>query len=650
MNIWGISMIQLLILIIISFFSCISADESLSKRAQEVLNSAVHRMPSPSVIGKREWDELQLDRLVTILDRTTTAFGRWGLVKLLHPVASKYHLDQRRKIITFLLEHPESMRIFQEQLEQVHRGQESLLAYWDKNDALSQNCEQFYFTAPGLRDLNKSGVALNISAAVELFNSFKYLLTALALSGVATEFSQWIYSDQKDLDLWSGIKSGFEMPLLQHSFKPSQIQKQDSPYIFKDYAKAFGGRGSWYDRYLVLSRGYSLEGLANAPTNTLRFPGPLGVMWGIIGATIPTAIFDYQWGNSIFSAGKRIISINRDINQLQKRVSDVAHCINSIKKLQKLIIAQDDEFSSYFDINDDDVLDLFTNKLASQRFLKKPGYLYSRGHVLAMHQDIKRMKRVLIPLLHSIAFLDAYCSIAQLYKESQKQEVVFSFPEFIESSTPFLKYYDAWLPLLPAQEAVTNNLFLGGDQPGKIIITGPNGGGKSTVLKTEGVIAVLAQGWGIVPAKNVQQVILKSIRTSLAPHEDLSKGLSTFMAEKKVMGQLFDDICNSDANHPMLVLIDEPYKGTVEDETAKRIYQFGKDVAEFPSALVALATHVKKPILLERDTGGIFGNYQVKIREKSLGVFERLFKLEKGPAMWWFEDENQRSRFIDWIG
>ena len=639
----------LLLLIFVSFFQLAAVDEALAERAKHVLNSVVYRMPI-SIIGEREWRELQLERLVTVLDRTQTSFGRWGLVKLLHPITNTRQLKQRKKIITFLLDNSDVMNLFQKKLAHIKRVEESLLAYWDQNDLLDRSCEQFYFSAFGLHELNKSSLALNASTAVEMFNSFKYLLTSLALGGLAIELTQWTYgTEQRDLDVLRGMRTGFEVPLLQHTLTPVQVQPQDAPYTFRDYARAFGGKGSWYDRYLVLSRGYSLKEVAYVPEVIRQFPVKFGVLGGFIGSTALTALFDYQWGNAIVSVGKRILSMNRNLNQLHHRISDVAQCFSAIIDLQNLIASQDEDFNNSFDITDNEVVDLFLKKLLVPKFLQKSNYLYSRGHVLAMHQNIKRIKRLLIPLLHSVALLDAYCSIAQLYKESQDKEVVFSFPEFIDSPTPVIKYYDVWLPLLQSDAAVTNNLFLGEDHPDKMIITGPNGGGKSTILKTYGVAAVLAQSWGIVPAERAQQTLFKSIRTSLAPHEDLAQGLSTFMAEKKVMMELLDDIRGSDEKHPMLVLIDEPYKGTVDDESAKRIYQFGKDIADYSQALVGIATHVKKPIMLERDTREIFGNYQVKIVETSPGVFKQLFKLEKGPATWWFEDSDKRSRFIDWI-
>lgn len=631
-------MVLILLLVVGSFFQFMSADQALGKSAERVLNSVAYTLPSPSIIGDREWKELQLDRLVTILDRTTTSFGRWGLVTLLQPIADHKHLQQRKEIITFLVDHPENMRNFQKQLKQVARVEKSLLTYWDGADQLSRNCERFYFSSLGLDPLNKSSLALDASTVLEGFNIIKSLAQVFALWGVSQEFLYWSVGAQQDFNLLRGMKTGLMDPVMRHS--PWLYKLDKGPYTWRNAAQAV----SWGDVYNVWKSGISEK----SPDGTLITSPPMGKIGGFFMATASTLLYDYQWANAIDSIGKRIIGMNRDLNQLQVRVSDVAQCIKSIMQLRQSVESQDNEFNNYFnDDNDNGDVEAFIEKLFEPRFLQKPGYLYSRGHVLTMHQDIKRMKRSLIPLLHSVALLDAYCSIAQLYTESQDEQVVFSFPEFVESPQPFVQYHKAWLPLLSYEQAIANDLVLGADQPGKFVITGPNGGGKSTILKTYGVAAVLAQSWGIVPAQSGQQTIFSSIKTALALQPE--DGLSDFMTEEKTMTGLLNDIAKSDAAHPMLVLIDEPYKTTVNVESAKRMYQFGKDIADFKHALVGIATHLKKPILLERDTSGIFANYQVKIREISFGVFERMFKVEKGPATWWFEDEDQRSRFIDWI-
>jgi hypothetical protein len=644
-------MVLPLLLIIFSFFQNSFADQALSKDAERVLNSVSYVLPSPSIIGKREWKELQLDRLVTILDRTTTSFGRWGLVQLLHPIADKEQLQERKEIITFLVDNPEKMEIFQKQLAEVKRLEKSLLAYWDSQDQLNQQAEQFYFSAFGLKELNKSSLVLNASTLMEMFNSWKFLLGALAFGGLSAEYSRWIYGDQDKFDLVRGLEEGFATPIRQHSFQLHELKHSSSPYDYKDYIKAFGPQGSPGDRQKVLLEGYvansSQLGMPNVFSTVIPSFGKLGAF---LGAIVPTLFFDYQFATSVYSVGQRIVAMNRTLNQLQERVADVAQCIDAIVKLRKLIVSHDSGLTTYFNSDDyDTTLRGIATKLLKPRFLQKSGYLYSRGHVLTMHKDIKQAKRSLIPLLHSVALFDAYCSIAQLYKDSQNESVVFSYPTFVESQEPFLQYYDAWLPLLPSKEAMVNDLVLGNGVPGKVIITGPNGGGKSTILKAYGVVAVLAQSWSIVPAQHARQTLFTSIRTGLSPQENLEEGLSTFMSEKKTMTEVFNDIIRSNSQHHMLVLIDEPYKGTVDAESAKRIYQFGMDIADFSQVLVAIATHVKKPITLEADTGGIFGNYHVKIEETSPGIFKRLFKLEKGPALWWFEDGSKRSRFIDWI-
>lgn len=638
------------------FLPVAAQEKKLSQHAEQVLNLSHYTLPAPSIIGKREWKELQLDRLVTILDRSTTSFGRWGLVKLLQPIADEKELSRRKEIITFLVEHEQEMRVFQDQLARVKHVEKSLLAYWDTRDQLSKSAQQFYYEARGLKDLNKSSFALNSGVVMEMFDSVKYLMIVLALGGLSAELQRWVFSENSELDIVGGLAAGLTTPYRHHSLSHTgAIDPSKITYNYKDYMRAFG-YGSLADRYTVLNKGYATPEapfwffkklLFTVPSMNLRS----GMLGSALGAVFPTLVFDYQWGNSIVSVSKRIISMYRTLNELQQRVADVAQCVDAIQILQDIVSKQAPTLRSYFDQSDDydDERELLIKKLLTPRFLKKSDHLYSRGHVLTMHLEMTQKKKTLIPLLHSVALLDAYCSIAQLYKESQKERVIFSFAEFVDAEKPVLNYGDAWLPLLPFSQAITNDFVFGiHNNPSKIIITGPNGGGKSTILKALGVGAVLAQSWGIVPAQEGQQTLFSAIKTNLAADEDLEQNLSKGMAGIKMMDELRQDIYKSGRN-PMLVLIDEPYGGMVDVEAATRIYKFGIDIADYSHVMIAIATHTKKPIQLAQALPAIFGNYQIKINETKLGGFERLFKLEPGAAMWWFNDSDKRSRFVDWI-
>src|SRR5579871_5073874 len=142
------------LLSIFVFFQTNICQEILSKKAEFVLNRVGYELPVPSIIGKHEWKELQLDSLVRIF-KTQTPFGSWGLAQLLHPITDEDELAKRKKIILFLAEHEDVMHDFQKQLEQVRNSAQSLLGYWDKHDELNHDARQFYFTVFGLTELNK---------------------------------------------------------------------------------------------------------------------------------------------------------------------------------------------------------------------------------------------------------------------------------------------------------------------------------------------------------------------------------------------------------------------------------------------------------------------------------------------------------------
>ena len=625
--------------------------------ANKVLSTIPYNHNFPIIITEHEWKEFQLDRLITNLDRTKTSFGRWGLKNLLCPIADYNELMVRKNVISFLVENDQVFSYLQDQLEKIHAVEKSLLAYWDRNDALDKSCEQFYYVMPFVKEhLNSNNLALNASFGTKMLDAWMGLIASLCLSGIQAETTDWLIGN-KDFDFWRAIGKGFREPLRQHSFE-LDVMKEDAPeagYGYKDYMKAMM-LGTWADRYKVFSTGYTFDaaklGLPSFFSyGTSKATSIIGKGVAAIFATGQTAFYDYHWGSSLFAIGTHLISMTRSLEQLQGRIVDVASGCKAINNITRVIQKYPNILSNRYmtDEYDKKVADCF-RRLSDSRFLHKQKYLYSRGHVLQMHKDLKLIKQLLVPILQSVSFVDAYCSIAQLYKEGQGRQATFTFPEFIEQDTPLLFYENAWLALLPHEQAITNNLCLGGNCQSKIVITGPNGGGKSTILKQFGVEAIMAQGWLLNSATRAQQTLFSVIKTGFSISENLTKNLSTGMAEKKRMIELSQVIKLSEVNkNKILVLIDEPYKGTVDDEAAKRIYQFGKDVAEFSQVLLAIATHVKKPIFLESDTNGIFGNYQVKIRETSYGNFERLFKLEKGPAIWWFEDADQRSRFLDWL-
>jgi energy-coupling factor transporter ATP-binding protein EcfA2 len=652
-------MIANILLAFLAFVGCAQAQESLTDRAVKILDTIQYKSSFHSVITENEWRELQLDRLLPILDRTKTSFGRWGLRYLLHPIADVHQITERQKIVSFLIEHEDVLLDVQQQLSVVHEHEKSLLSYWDKEDKVNASCDQFYYTMPLIKTyLNNSALALNTGIATSMMTSLRGLFFSLCLSGVSEEFNDWLMIDnKKDFKFLRGIKRGLEQPLRQHSFALDILKNHDAPngYDLKDYMRVMLA-GSFGDRYNLLSQGYSVDattiGLPSSlfQSDVMHISDIAGKCFAFLGAGMQTVMYDYVWGMTLYGIGQHIIKMNQSLNQLQCRVSDVALCCNAIIRVHDNV-KQYSFFSDRCALSSqlNEQLSQCLKQLSSKRFADKYTFLYSRGHVLSMHAEIKKIKKHMLPLFHSIALIDAYCSIAQLYKEGQGRKNTFSFVQFADAQQPFISYEDAWLVLLPSEQAVSNDLSLGNDHAGKVVVTGPNGGGKSTILKTCGVSAVLAQSWGIVPAVSAQQTIFNEIKTVFVSSENLEQGLSTFMAAKKRMQEMYPVVQQSHQHNHVLALIDEPYIGTVDEESAKRIYHFGKTVAQYPCTLMYIATHVKKPVSLALDTPGVFANYHVEINEKSVGNFELSFLLKKGPAGWWFEDEEKRGRFVDWI-
>jgi hypothetical protein len=130
------------------------------------------------------------------------------------------------------------------------------------------------------------------------------------------------------------------------------------------------------------------------------------------------------------------------------------------------------------------------------------------------------------------------------------------FPEFIQGGACF----DAsgiGHPLIPAGTCIRNDVRLS-DATHVLLVSGSNMSGKSTLLRTVGVNAVLAMAGAPVRARQLRLTALQ-VGASIRVNDSLQEGSSRFYAEITRLRQLFD-LAGDDP--PLLFLLDELLQGT----------------------------------------------------------------------------------------
>ncbi|TAN21485.1 MAG: mismatch repair protein [Acidobacteria bacterium] len=131
------------------------------------------------------------------------------------------------------------------------------------------------------------------------------------------------------------------------------------------------------------------------------------------------------------------------------------------------------------------------------------------------------------------------------------------FPELDESGAPHFLGEELGHPLLPQATCVRNSVTLD-DSTRVLLISGSNMSGKSTLLRTVGINAVLAQMGAPVRARRLQLSPL-ALGTRLRTADSLQLGRSGFYAEILRLRQVFE---LTQAGLPLLFLFDELLEGT----------------------------------------------------------------------------------------
>jgi DNA mismatch repair ATPase MutS len=154
--------------------------------------------------------------------------------------------------------------------------------------------------------------------------------------------------------------------------------------------------------------------------------------------------------------------------------------------------------------------------------------------------------------LHTWAEFEALNALAAYGYENPEN----TFPEFVSGEACF-EACELGHPLLPRASCVVNDVELTRKSP-FYVVSGSNTSGKSTLLRTIGLNAVLAFAGAPVRARALRLSGLSTV-ASLSVVDSLLNGKSKFLAE---VDRLRRAIESAEQDRPVLFLVDEIFSGT----------------------------------------------------------------------------------------
>ncbi|MEB3158585.1 MAG: DNA mismatch repair protein MutS [Synechococcus sp.] len=162
--------------------------------------------------------------------------------------------------------------------------------------------------------------------------------------------------------------------------------------------------------------------------------------------------------------------------------------------------------------------------------------------------------------------------------------------------------------LLVEEQFTPNDVELG-TTTDLVVLTGPNASGKSCYLRQIGLIQLLAQVGGWVPASSARIGVADRIFTRVGAVDDLAAGQSTFMVEMAETANILHH-----ASERSLVLLDEIGRGTATFDGLSIAWAVSEHLAGDLQARTVFATHYHELNALAEQRSNV-ANFQVLVQE-----------------------------------
>lgn len=218
-------------------------------------------------------------------------------------------------------------------------------------------------------------------------------------------------------------------------------------------------------------------------------------------------------------------------------------------------------------------------------------------------------------IAEKIGYLDVLCS-----HSLNSQIHNYKRPKFNEEKT---EIFEGRNPIVEkfTMNFISNDTFFTKDEKVKII-TGPNMSGKSTYLRQNALIVIMAQCGSFIPVEKANLKIYDRVFTRIGAHDELSEGQSTFMVEMSETANILNNATNKS-----LVLLDEIGRGTSTYDGLAIAWAVVEELNEKETDTI-FATHYHQLNKLS-DFYPTIKNYNVLVREEGENV-EFIRKIVKG--------------------
>ncbi len=554
--------------------------------AFNIIRAHEQSFPTDVTIDKTFIDKIELvaggqkseEHLVSkLFNHMHTALGKaWSSLQLTKPTTDVNQIQRRQEAIQLLLDNPQLLDKLDTLLAELKKTEHQLLTFWHPQPPVNPALLRFVYFNQWFDRLNTNTAILEISNKLVDLISISFGTVGMPASMVFN------IKNQSNCSFWQATK-----------------------IVGSIYLNLFKNNAIPLEQKVVFSLSIPYQGLITYLI-AANLKNKINIGKHLQGTLIGTASYLHNAKNI-----KQVIKHNKELLQV-------------VPTLEHLIDLDDNNHHSAQFIK-------LLSMLETNTFKGNPSSFSITGRILAAHKLMTIVKDELTATLNAIAELDTYVALAKLYK-NQDDAAPYSFVEFRKSESPSLQAINFWNPFIDPKTVVTNTIELGQHNRQNVILTGPNTGGKSTVIKALLINMLLAQTFGIAAAEKFEMTPFKKLNCYLNITDDIAAGVSLFKAEVLRAKELITTLRTLPPHDFCFTIIDEAFSGTSPQEGEYASYKFAEQLGDFNNGITLIATHYPKLIDLEQEKSGTYKNYHVEVIRREDGSLNRTFKLLAEPS------------------